>query len=61
MLIVHASHSFEVTLATFDVLTNDERTRSFLVCEVGFGYNQVSVLFSPQIDTSADMLANSIA
>lgn len=33
---------FKLTLASLSVLTNDEGSRSFLTCEVGFGYGEVS-------------------
>ncbi|KAK9894480.1 hypothetical protein P389DRAFT_212255 [Cystobasidium minutum MCA 4210] len=38
------TRSFDLSFASFDILTNDEKTRSFLVCEVGYGHAQLEAL-----------------
>ncbi|KAI7849825.1 U6 snRNA phosphodiesterase Usb1 [Circinella umbellata] len=39
-----ARHSFQLAFAQVSILTNDEKTRSFLTTEVGMGYNELSNL-----------------
>lgn len=53
---VAAYISFDFSCASFDVLTNDERTRSFLVCEVGYGHDHVS-LHNSSYSASAECLS----
>ncbi|CAD6580114.1 MAG: poly(U)-specific 3'-to-5' RNA exonuclease [Cyphobasidiales sp. Tagirdzhanova-0007] len=38
------SRKFKITLATLTRLTNDEKTRSFLTCGVGYGYEELTTM-----------------
>lgn len=42
---------FEGSFASFAILDNDEKTRSFLAVEIGAGHAEVSV-YSASIDTN---------